>query len=226
MCNIRVQYTPGGIRVKESPPAKTERDVMTTSAAVTIDSTELRDLLHSPAPPRVLDVRTPGEFETAHIAGSYNVPLDLLREHRDEIVQHLDQDVVLVCRSGQRAAQAEETLRAAGLVNVHILEGGITAWEATGFAVNRGAQRWDLERQVRLVAGLIVLVSVLASIVVPGLQWVAAFIGAGLTFAALTNTCAMGMLLARLPYNRGATCDAQTVVAQLVGCPAERPNAS
>ena len=109
---------------------------------------------------------------------------------------------------------------------MHILEGGITAWEATGFAVNRGAQRWDLERQVRLVAGLIVLVSVLASIVVPGLQWVAAVIGAGLTVAALTNTCAMGMLLARLPYNRGATCDAQTVVAQLVGCPAERPNAS
>ena len=121
------------------------------------------NLLHSPAPPRVLDVRTPGEFETAHIAGSYNVPLDLLREHRDEIIEHLDQDVVLVCRSGQRAAQAEQTL---------------------------------------------------------------AVIGAGLTVAALTNTCAMGMLLARLPYNRGATCDAQTVVAQLVGCPAERPNAS
>jgi len=188
-----------------------------SAPAATITSTELRDLLHSTAPPRVLDVRTPGEFETAHIAGAYNVPLDLLREHRDEIIKHLDQDVVLVCRSGQRAAQAEETLRKAGLDNVHILEGGITAWEGKGFAVNRGAQRWDLERQVRLVAGLIVLLSVLGSIVAPGLQWVAATIGAGLAVAALTNTCAMGMALSKLPYNRGATCDAQTIVSQLVG---------
>ena len=120
------------------------------TAPATIDSQDLSERLSSAAPPRVLDVRTPGEFETAHIAGAYNVPLDLLREHRDEIIKHLDDDVVLVCRSGQRAAQAEETLRTAGLDNVHILDGGITAWEAKGFAVNRGAQRWDLERQVRL----------------------------------------------------------------------------
>ncbi len=186
------------------------------TSPATIDSHDLNQLLGSPTPPRVLDVRTPGEFETAHIAGAYNVPLDLLREHRDEIIAHLDQDVVLVCRSGQRAAQAEETLRHAGLSNVHILDGGITAWQAKGFAVNRGAARWDLERQVRLVAGSIVLSSILGSIAAPKLKWVAAGIGGGLTFAALSNTCAMGMLLAKLPYNRGASCDAQSVVAQLV----------
>jgi len=190
------------------------------TATATIDSRNLYDRLGSAVPPRILDVRTPGEFETAHIAGAYNVPLDLLREHRDEIVKHLDEDVVLVCRSGQRAAQAEETLRNAGLANVHILDGGITAWEAEGFAVNRGAQRWDLERQVRLVAGWIVLSSVLASVAVPKLKWVAGAVGGGLTFAALSNTCAMGMMLSKLPYNRGATYDAQTVVAQLVGPPA------
>ena len=178
----------------------------------TINSADLRILLQSASPPRVLDVRTPGEFDAVHMPGAYNVPLDLLREHRDEISSHLDQDIVLVCRSGQRAAQAEDTLRRAGLTNVHVLDGGLAAWEATGFAVNRGAQRWDLERQVRFVAGLIVALSVL----VPGAKWVAFAIGGGLAFAALTNTCAMGMLLARLPYNRGATCDLRTVVAQLV----------
>ena len=183
----------------------------------TIDSQILSDRLDSAYPPRVLDVRTPGEFETAHIAGAYNMPLDLLREHRDEIIKHLDEDLVLVCRSGQRAVKAEETLREAGLGNVHILDGGITAWEAKGFAVNRGAQRWDLERQVRLVAGSIVLSSVLASIAVPKFKWVAAAIGGGLTFASLTNTCAMGIALSKLPYNQGATCDAQTIVSQLVG---------
>jgi len=182
----------------------------------TINSADLRILLQSASPPRVLDVRTPGEFDAVHMPGAYNVPLDLLREHRDEISSHLDQDIVLVCRSGQRAAQAEDTLRRAGLTNVHVLDGGLAAWEATGFAVNRGAQRWDLERQVRLVAGLIVALSVLASVLVPGAKWVAFAIGGGLAFAALTNTCAMGMLLARLPYNRGATCDLQAVVAQLV----------
>jgi rhodanese-related sulfurtransferase len=194
------------------------------TAPATIDSQDLSERLSSVAPPRVLDVRTAGEFETAHIAGAYNVPLDLLREHRDDIVRHLDEEVVLVCRSGQRAAQAEETLRAAGLANVHILDGGITAWEARGFAVNHGAQRWDLERQVRLVAGSIVLTSILGSIAAPKLKWLAAGVGGGLTFAALSNTCAMGMLLSKLPYNRGASCDAQTVVAQLIG-PSAQQNA-
>lgn len=186
------------------------------TAPATIDSHNLSQMLGSATPPRVLDVRTPGEFETAHIAGAYNVPLDLLREHRDEIAEHLDEDVVLVCRSGQRATQAEETLRNAGLTNVHILDGGITAWEANGFAVNRGTQRWDLERQVRLVAGSIVLTSILGSVAAPRLKWVAGAIGGGLTFAALSNTCAMGMLLSRLPYNRGATCDARSIVSQLL----------
>ncbi|HEY2197870.1 MAG TPA: rhodanese-like domain-containing protein [Mycobacterium sp.] len=193
---------------------------MTTPRPAIVDSTELRGLLDSPTPPRVLDVRTPGEFEAVHMPGAYNVPLDLLREHRDEILSHVDRDVVLVCRSGQRAAQAEEALREADVINVHILDGGITAWEATGFVVNRGGQRWDLERQVRLVAGLIVALSILAGIFIPGVEWVAFAIGAGLAYAALSNTCAMGMMLARLPYNRGATCDVHTVVAQLVDAPA------
>ena len=195
---------------------------MTTSSAAVIGSAELGDLLNSPRPPRLIDVRTPGEFETVHIAGAYNVPLDLLREHRDKIGEHLERDVVLVCRSGQRAAQAEDTLRAAGLVNVHVLDGGMTAWESAGLPVNRGTERWDLERQVRLVAGSIVVSSVLGSIAAPKLKWLAAGMGSGLAYAALSNTCAMGMLLARLPYNRGPSCDLDTIVAQLVDSPANR----
>jgi rhodanese-related sulfurtransferase len=186
----------------------------------TIDAAELKELLASAHPPRLIDVRTPAEFEPLHIAGAYNVPLDLLREHRDDIAGRLDRRVVLICRSGQRAAQAEQTLRKAGVPSVHILAGGITAWEARGFPVNRGAQRWDLERQVRLVAGLIVALSVLLSAFVPHLEWIAFAIGAGLTVAALTNTCAMGMLLARLPYNRACvTCDAATITGQLSEAP-------
>ena len=107
-------HTPGGIGSATRTTAAGE-DSIDMSAPATIDSQHLSVRLGSAAPPRVLDVRTPGEFQTAHIAGAYNVPLDLLREHRDEIVKHLDDDVVLVCRSGRRAVQAEETLRTAGL---------------------------------------------------------------------------------------------------------------
>lgn len=186
------------------------------TAPAILNAAELRGLLASPTPPRVIDVRTPGEFESVHIAGAYNVPLDLLREHRDEIRAHLDEHVVLVCQSGQRAAQAEDALRAAGLGNVHILDGGMGAWQTSGFAVNRGSSRWDLQRQVRFVAGTIVALSILASIVVPGMKWLAFVMGAGLSITAVTNTCLMGMMLAKLPYNRGPACDAQSVVAQLV----------
>jgi rhodanese-related sulfurtransferase len=181
----------------------------------TIDAATLRELLDSGHRPRVLDVRTPAEFSTAHIQGAYNVPLDLLREHRAELLDHLDEDVVLVCRSGARATQAGQSLAQAGLPNLRILDGGMLAWQAAHAPVNLGRPRWDLERQVRLVAGAIVLVSVLASVAVPGLKWIAGAIGAGLVVAALTNTCAMGMLLAKLPYNRGARCDLDSIVGQL-----------
>ncbi|SCF03441.1 Rhodanese-related sulfurtransferase [Micromonospora coriariae] len=181
----------------------------------TLDAAALCELIDSGRAPRVLDVRTPAEFETAHIPGSYNVPLDMLKEHRAELRNHLDEDVVLVCRSGARATQAEQALAQTGLPNLKVLDGGILAWQAANAPVNQGKPRWDLERQVRLVAGSIVLVSVLASVAVPGAKWVAGFIGAGLTFAAVTNTCAMGMLLGTLPYNRGASCDLDTIVGQL-----------
>ena len=186
-----------------------------TIAQTHLDPAGLQDLLGSGRDVRVLDVRTPAEYETAHIPGAYNVPLDTLREHRDEIATHLDQNVVLVCRSGQRATQAEKALAATGLPDVRVLTGGMLAWERTGADIVRGRTRWELERQVRLVAGTLVLLGVLASVVVPGAQWFSAAIGTGLVVAALTNTCAMGMALSKLPYNRGARCDLDTVVGQL-----------
>ncbi|WP_406043394.1 rhodanese-like domain-containing protein [Micromonospora sp. NBC_00898] len=186
-----------------------------TTRPATLDATSLRELIDSGQAPRLLDVRTPAEFETSHIPGSYNVPLDLLKEHRAELRNHLDEDVVLICRSGARAGQAQQALAETGLPNLKVLNGGIMAWQAANAPVKQGAQRWDLERQVRLVAGSIVLASVVGSVFVPGLKWVAGFIGAGLTFAAVTNTCAMGMMLGKLPYNRGASCDLDTIVGQL-----------
>ena len=106
---LAIHATVAVIPLRVSPPrlnpVKELFAMPTSNAAAVINVSELDAMLASSAPPRVLDVRTPGEFETVHIGGSYNVPLDLLREHRDDIARHLDEDVVLVCRSGQRAAQ-------------------------------------------------------------------------------------------------------------------------
>jgi hypothetical protein len=110
-------------------------------------------------------------------------------------------------------------LHNAGLAGGRVLEKGITDWESRGFVVDRGVQRWDLERQVRLVAGSVVVSSVVGSVAVPRLKWLAAAIGAGLTYAAISNTCAMGTALSKLPYNRGATSDARAVLSQLADSP-------
>ena len=116
------------------------------TAAIT--STELRARIASDAQPWILDVRTPAEFETAHIDGSYNVPLDVLKDHGSEVAERLDQerDVVLVCRSGQRATQAAELLGSTGVAGGSVLENGITDWERQGFEVNRGVPRWEIGR--------------------------------------------------------------------------------
>ena len=59
------------------------------------------------------------------------------------------------------------------------------------------------------------LSSVVGSVAVPRLKWLAAAIGGGLTYAAVSNTCAMGTALSKLPYNRGASTDAETVLSRL-----------
>ena len=178
--------------------------------------TELARLLRDRPETRLLDVRTPGEYEAEHIAGAYNVPLDTLGEHGPEIRAAVADPVVLVCRSGQRARKAEEALGAAGMTNLHVLEGGMTAWAGAGQPVRRGAPRMSLERQVRIAAGALAATGgLLALFLHPLFAAVPALVGSGLVFAGVTDTCAMGMLLARLPYNRPASCDLPAMVRAL-----------
>lgn len=174
-----------------------------------------RLLTVNPASMRLLDVRTPGEYGTAHIAGSYNVPVDELAEHAAAIGA-LDTPLVLICQSGQRAVRADAVLRASGLQRLHVLEGGMRAWLAAGLPVDRGVQRMSLERQVRIAAGFLSAAgSVLALLVSPWFAAIPAFVGSGLVFAGVTDTCAMSSLLTRLPYNCASTCDVASAVAVL-----------
>lgn len=165
---------------------------------------------------RLLDVRGPGEFETAHIRGAYNVPLDTLSEHAAGIRAHLAAPVVLVCQSGARARRAEQALRGSGMPNLHVLDGGMNGWVAAGRPVQRGRERISLERQVRIAAGSLTATGALLALTVnPLFAVIPGFVGSGLVFAGVTDTCAMGLLLARLPYNRRASRDVDLMVRAL-----------
>ncbi|HEX6967684.1 MAG TPA: rhodanese-like domain-containing protein [Micromonosporaceae bacterium] len=185
------------------------------STTPAIDVATARALLANNPDTLMVDVRTPGEYEAAHVPGSINLPLDQVDEHLDRIVRDAGGRLLLMCQSGNRATQACTKLVTAGLSSATVISGGMNAWIAAGGPVERGRDRWGLERQVRLVAGSIVLLSVLASLWWEPAKFIAAFIGGGLVFSAVTDTCGMGMLLAKLPYNRGAKTDINASLARL-----------
>lgn len=159
----------------------------------------LAELQAAGAPLSLLDVRTPAEFEELHVAFARNVPLETLRP---ESFGH-GMPLYVICRSGSRASDACNRLRAAGLNAVNV-EGGMRAWEKAGLPVARGgSSAISLERQVRIAAGLLVLAGVLLGATVDSLFYgLTAFVGAGLIFAGVTDSCGMSLLLARMPWNR------------------------
>ena len=164
----------------------------------------------------VVDVRSPGEFAAAHIAGSYSLPLDALADVSGELAGSLDVPVVLVCQSGTRARLAEAQLRAAGVAQVRVLDGGLGAWESAGLPLERGRGTWSIERQVRAIAGGLVLGGALGSVLVwRPLVYLSAAVGGGLLYAGVSDTCTMAKLLIRLPYNRANRADVSDVVRRL-----------
>jgi rhodanese-related sulfurtransferase len=172
--------------------------------AATISSRELADIRSSGKNVELLDVRTPAEFREVHVDFARNVPLDRLDAEvlKAERSGSLGEPLYVICRSGSRGKQACEKLSAAGL-NVVNVEGGTLAWDAAGLPVIRGKKTISLERQVRIVAGFLVLVgAVLAIAVHPYFAALPAFVGAGLMFAGITDTCGMAMVLAKMPWNQ------------------------
>ena len=160
---------------------------------------ELDRYRHDPSLPQLVDCRSSGEYAAGHLPGSINIPVEELGARMHDI--DTARPVVFICASGRRAAAAAD-LVAAG-TPVAVLEGGTNAWAGSGRELVRtGASAWALERQVRLVAGSIVALGGIASFFDPRWGGVPVFVGLGLTFAAVTNTCAMGELLMLLPWNR------------------------
>jgi rhodanese-related sulfurtransferase len=173
-----------------------------TSASVEASIRKVAPSAASKASTLLLDVRTPAEFEEAHIEGSVLHPLGSLDPAEVARLVAGKAECLVVCRTGNRASQAAEKLRAAGLGTICVLEGGVQGWEAAGLPLIRGAKTMSLERQVRIAAGALVLVGALLGYFVhPAWIGLSAFVGAGLVFAGITDTCGMGMILARMPWN-------------------------
>jgi rhodanese-related sulfurtransferase len=167
---------------------------------------------------RLIDVRTPAEYQSAHVPFAENWPLESLdpRAVAQAFSGATSDPIYVICQKGGRGESACVKLLAAGLREVINVEGGTSAWEQAGLPVVRGKQTMSLERQVRIAAGLLVLTgSALGYFVHPYWIGLSAFVGAGLTFAGITDTCGMGMLLARMPWNQaGATANQSAACAR------------
>ena len=150
----------------------------------------------------LVDVREFPEFAAGHIAGSQLVPLSSLAAACASWDPATP--ITLICRTDRRANLAREQLAARKFTNLSVLDGGIQAWRAAGKPLEKAArQPWSLERQVRVAAGSLVLITLLlAHFVSPNFFFATAFVGAGLVFAGVSDICMMATVLGKLPWNR------------------------
>lgn len=148
----------------------------------------------------LLDVRSPIEFEVEHIDNSINVPLAELQSRCAEVPRK--GQLVVICRSGKRAERGAYTLLGQGF-EPKVLEGGVLAWRKAGLPLKEGKKMLPIERQIQLIVGTGVLTGVILGVLVnPWFLIIPGFFGAGLTFAGLSGTCALGLLLNKAPWNQ------------------------
>ncbi|MBI4852415.1 MAG: rhodanese-like domain-containing protein [Acidobacteria bacterium] len=150
----------------------------------------------------VIDVREYPEYAAGRIPQSVLISVADLEKRVNQLDRSLP--IYVICRSGRRSSEAQERLLALGFLDVRNVVGGMLAWQKAGFPIEREQKApWTLERQVRFVAGLLVLIGVLLSVfIAQSFIWLSAFVGAGLIFAAVTDSCAMAMFLTHMPWNK------------------------
>jgi len=183
-----------------------------------ISPRELQRRLAAGQPARLLDVRTPGEHAAAHVPGVTLIPLDELdaaafrREHGGE-----GSPVYVLCESGGRARRAIAKLERAGVEGCVLVEGGTQAWIDAGLPVNRGQRRvLPLMRQVQVTVGILSAAGAALALTVDAhYALIPLVLGCGLLFAGLTGFCGLALLLAKMPWNKTATCNCAS------GCTAE-----
>ena len=151
---------------------------------------------------KFLDVRSALEFTQVHIKDSINIPIDMLSAKLNDL-SGTPQRYIVFCRTGNRSPMAADMLIQSGIQGVKVMDGGLTRWQKEGLPVVKGVGGMSLERQVRLISGGLVLSGILLSwFVHPAFIFISLFVSCGLIFAGITDSCLMGMLLMKLPYNK------------------------
>lgn len=154
----------------------------------------------------LIDVRTPAEFNEVHATIARNIPLDRLdpAQLKQSRNGSSDKPLYVICKSGGRSSKAYSQLSAAGFPNVVNVDGGTDAWVAASLPVVRGAKKAvSLDRQMRIVAGSLVIIGVILGFSVHQYFFgLSAFVGAGLVMAGVTNICPMINMLAKMPWNQ------------------------
>ncbi len=174
---------------------------MTTTSTSSISPLEAQAKLEGEANAYALvDVRTRAEFDNIHALPAILLSLNNLTE--TELTQLRGKKILCICQSGRRGKQAADIFSKNGFKEVYNVEGGTTAWEKNGLPVVRGASSISLERQVRIAAGSLVTLGTLAGFfLTPYLLFVPLFVGSGLVFSGVTDTCGMALVLTRCPWN-------------------------
>ncbi|WP_145063367.1 rhodanese-like domain-containing protein [Engelhardtia mirabilis] len=170
----------------------------------TTDVTTLKQRLDQGLPVRLVDVRSPAEFRAVHARGAVSIPIDRI-DHQSLEALPGEGPIYVICRSGTRSEQACRSLAGSPVAGeVVSVDGGTQAWERAGLPIERGeGGAIDIERQVRIIAGLLVVLGTLLGFTVsPAWHALSGVVGAGVAYAGITGSCAMGMVLARMPWNR------------------------
>ena len=193
------------------------------SIPATVAASEVVRLVRAGGAGSVIDVRTGLEFTGSHIAGSRLIPVDQIEARADE-VRATAAPRLLLCASGKRAATAQKSLAKLHVAGLSVVEGGLAAYVEAGGDVVKGKAHMSLERQVRIAAGSLVLTGVLlGGLVHPAFLMLSGFVGAGLIFAGITDWCGMGMVLAKMPWNRAGADQGASVAGG--SCAASAPGA-
>jgi rhodanese-related sulfurtransferase len=156
----------------------------------------------------ILDVRTAAEVKASALPDCLHIPLHELTparlQHEIEKNGKNGAQIYLLCQAGKRAEMAADQLAGKVDSELVVIEGGINAVRAAQIPLQQsGKAVMSLERQVRIAAGFLVLIGVILGFQVnSGFFLLSGFVGAGLMFAGITDTCMMGMLIARMPWNR------------------------
>lgn len=177
---------------------------MATATINTINVKDLAAKISSDSSIELIDVRTPAEYREVHAETARNIPLDVInpKDVMENRTTRMDQPIYIICRSGNRSGKACEAFIKAGYENVVNVEGGTNAWDSAGLPVVRGRKTISLERQVRITAGFLALLGSALAFADVRFACLSGFIGAGLMFAGITDTCGMAMVLAKMPWNR------------------------